>query len=146
MDNMTMNDQFPHIGHPITPRITLYIRRKLPRPQKYGDNARFGRHSRKNRKNARLDSCQCDRFVGDVADKLSVCLWSASFCLRPEPERKIFVLIGGGQNVRHQQKVDQDCKMQTWSLVQRGGHFFRDVAKIRSAKCTFDFQRRILRL
>lgn len=22
-------------------------------------------------------------------------------------------------------KEDQDCKMQTWSLAQRGGHFFR---------------------
>ena len=72
MDNMTMNDQFPHIGHPITPRITLYIRRKLPRPQKYGDNARFDRHSRKNCKNARLDGWQHGRqFIDDVANKMS---------------------------------------------------------------------------
>ena len=53
---------------------------------------------------------------------------------------------GGNGTFRRTFPEDQDCKMQTWSLVQRGGHFFRDVAKIRSAKCTFDFQRRILRL
>ena len=36
-------------------------------------------------------------------------------------------------------------RLQTRSLVQRGGNFFRDVAKIRIAFCISDFQRRILR-
>ena len=42
---------------------------------------------------------------------------------------------------------DQDCKMQTWSPVQRNGHFFRNVTRIRidfaflifkGAKCAFE--------
>ena len=88
------------------------------------------------------------QFVGHVTDKVSVWLWSASFCRWPESERQNVVLIGGGQNVRHQQgevaahfavtsQENQDCKMRTWSQAQRGGHFFRDVAK--NQKCILHF-------
>ena len=82
-------------------------------------------------------------------------LWSVSFCRWPEPERQNVVLIGGGQNVRHQQKEaaahfavtsqeDQDCKPGPWYNV--ADIFSATLPKIRSAFCISDFQRRILRL
>ena len=51
----------------------------------------------------------------------------------------------GGSGTFHRH-LPGGSRLQTWSLVQRGGHFFRDVAKIRIAFCISDFQRRILRL
>ena len=94
----------------------------------------------------RTKSAKCTLGPGyNAADNLSVTLRTNcpfGFGLRHfAADHKIrtpfVVLIGGGQNVRHQQKEDHDCKMQTWSLVQRGGHFFRDVA--RNQKCILHF-------